>query len=239
MGKLDKNTLVVVVLMGVVAIVSLFDKSVADSVDCIDEVPVLQSWIGAVVGGIVSLASSIAGGVMANKASQERSEAYDSAWGEYEDWYKGEMNTNILDRADSQAMLKAYRDWQEENARKYQTNAIKGGASEEAKIAYAQKANKGYADVVSRIAAQGQQYKDRLSQQYAGKQFDYQTKRADMAAAGAQAVADTIAGAGGTIGDIVGGMDWGGSGGGGLSAPKGMSGKYDPTADWDWGEEYS
>ena len=203
MKKIDKNTLGVIALMGVVGIVSLFYEPVSFD-------GALQSWVGALVGGLVSLGSSIAGAAMGNKAAKEQSQAYDDAWADYEDWYDGQMNTSILDRADTLSMLKRYRDWQEENAKKYQTNAIKGGASEEAKIAYAQEANKGYADAISRIAAMGQQYKDRLSQNYATNRFNFQTKRADMAAAGAQAVASGIANAGGTLGSLIGGMDWGG-----------------------------
>ena len=207
MKKIDKSTLGVIALMGVVAVVSLFSESKQEYVEGVQE---LQSWIGALVGGLVSLGSSIASAAIGNKAAKEKAQAYDAAWDSYEDWYQGQMNTNILDRADTQAMLKRYREWQDENAKKYQTNAIKGGASEEAKIAYAQEANKGYADAISQIAAQGQKYKDQLSLKFAGDQLNWATKRADMAAEGSQAVANTIAGAGGTIGDILGGMDWGG-----------------------------
>ena len=203
MKRIDKSTVSVVIVMALAAVVSFIGEpqGFAES---------SQAWVSALVGGLISLGSSIAGSVMANKSSKERADAYDQAWGNYEDWYEGQMGTNILDRADSLSMLKAYRDWQEENNKKYQTNAIKGGASEESKIAYAQKANKGYADVVSRIAAMGQRYKDQLSQGFAKSFMDYQTKRADMAAAGAQAVANGIAGAGGVVGDIIGGMNWGG-----------------------------
>ena len=67
-----------------------------------------------------------------------------------------------------------------------------------------------HADAISRIAAMGQQYKDRLSQNYATNRFNFQTKRADMATDGAQAVASGIANAGGVVGDLIGGIDWGG-----------------------------
>ena len=208
--------------MGVVAIVSLFTDSPSE----VNDMPVMQAWIGPLIGGIISLGSSIAGAAMGNKAAKEQAQAYDTAWGNYDDWYKGVMNTNILDRADSLSMLKAYRDWQDENARKYQTNAIKGGASEEAKVAYAQQANKGYADAISRIAAQGQRYKDQLSQQHAGMEFNYRTKRADMLGAGQQTVASGIANAGGVIGDLLGGMDWGGK--------TSSSTDYEPSMEDDW-----
>jgi len=205
MKMMDKSTISVVIVFALAAVVSFIGESssLEGSVQAI-------AWLAPVIGGLISLGNSIAGAAMGNKASKEQAQAYDDAWANYEDWYEGQMNTNILDRADTLSMLKRYRDWQEENAKKYQTNAIKGGASEEAKIAYAQEANKGYADAISRIAAMGQQYKDRLSQGFMQQKLGYQQKRADMAAAGTQAVASGIANAGGTLGSLIGGMNWGG-----------------------------
>ena len=235
MQRIDKNTVLVVIVMALTAIVSFIAD--APNVEGISGC-VQQAWIAPLIGGLVSLGSSIAGAAMGNKAAKEQSQAYDDAWADYEDWYEGQMNTSILDRADTLSMLKRYRDWQEEDAKKYQTNAIKGGASEEAKIAYAQEANKGYADAISRIAAMGQQYKDRLSQGFMQQKLGYMQKRADMAAEGAQAVASGIANAGGIIGDIAGAMDWGNNKGW-LPPTKSLKGvKTDPTAEWDWGETY-
>jgi len=150
MKMMDKSTISVVIVFALAAVVSFIGESssLEGSVQAI-------AWLAPVIGGLISLGNSIAGAAMGNKASKEQAQAYDDAWANYEDWYEGQMNTNILDRADTLSMLKRYRDWQEENAKKYQTNAIKGGASEEAKIAYAQEANKGYADAISRIAAMG------------------------------------------------------------------------------------
>lgn len=230
---MDKSTISVVIVLALTAVASFWGDGV-----CIEGSKQAVAWIAPLIGGLISLGSNIAGAAMGNKAAKEQARAYDAAWADYESWYQEQMNTNILDRADTLSMLKRYRDWQEENGKKYQTNAIKGGASEEAKIAYAQEANKGYADAISRISAMGQQYKDRLSQGFMQSKLNFLTKRADMAGAGAQAVASGIANAGGTLGSLIGGMDWGG-GKQGLSAPKGMKGKIDPTAEWDWGEQYS
>lgn len=221
MKRIDKSTISVVIVLALTAVASF-----------IGEEPTIggstQAWVAPLIGGLISLGGSIAGAAMGNAAAKKQASAYDEAWGDYEDWYEGQMNANILDRADTLSMLKRYRDWQEEDAKKYQTNAIKGGASEEAKIAYAQKANKGYADAISRIAAMGQQYKDRLSQNYMTKKFNFQTKRADMLGAGGQAVASGIANAGGTIGDLVGGMNWGGK----TKSSPGQD--YEPPMEDDW-----
>lgn len=203
MKMMDKSTISVVIVFALAAVASFIGEPCSFGESS-------QAWVPGLIGGLISLGSSIAGAAIGNKAAKQQAQAYDDAWANYEDWYEGQMNTSILDRADTLSMLKRYRDWQEENAKKYQTNAIKGGASEEAKIAYAQQANKGYADAISRIAAMGQQYKDRLSQGFMQQKLGYQQKRADMAAAGTQAVASGIANAGGVMGDLIGGMNWGG-----------------------------
>ncbi len=221
MKRIDRSTISVVIVLALTAVASFIGEG------CCFEGST-QAWVGALIGAAVSIASSIAGSAMANKAQKQKASAYDQAWGEYEDWYEGQMNASILDRADTLSMLKRYRDWQEEEAKKYQTNAIKGGASEEAKIAYAQKANKGYADAISRIAAMGQQYKDRLSQGFMQQQLGYKQKRADLTAEGAQTVANGIANAGGAIGDLVGGMNWGGK----KKLSPGPN--YEPSMEDDW-----
>ena len=233
MKRIDKSTISVVIVLALTAVASFIgeDPSFGGST---------QALVAPLIGGLISLVGSIAGAAMGNAAAKKQASAYDEAWGSYEDWYEGQMNANILERADTLSMLKRYRDWQEEDAKKYQTNAIKGGASEEAKIAYAQKANKGYADAVSRIAAMGQQYKDRLSQNFMQQKLGYQQNRANMVAQGAQAVASGLASGAGAVGDILGGVDWGGNKGEGLPPSKALKGvKTDPTAEWDWGEEYA
>ncbi len=211
MKMMDKSTISVVIVLALATVVSFIGEPQGFEESS-------QAVWPLIIGGLISLGSSIAGAAIGNKkakqAALQQQAAYNEAWANYEDWYQEQMNTNILDRADTLSMLKRYRDWQEEDAKKYQTNAIKGGASEEAKIAYAQQANKGYADAISRIAAMGQQYKDRLSQNYATTRLNFKTRQADMAAQGgvqsAQAVASGIANAGGTLGGLIGGINWGG-----------------------------
>ena len=202
MKMMDKNTISVVLVLCFAAVASF-----------IGEEPIFegstQAWIGALIGAAVSIGSSLIASSQANKAAKQQQAANAQAWSEYQKWYEDQIGTNILDKADTLSMLKRYRDWQEENAKKFQNSAIKGGASEEAKVAYAQQANKGYADAISRIAGMAQQYKDRLSQSFAQNKFNFQLGQAEAAAQGSQAAANAISGAGSSIADLVGGIDWG------------------------------
>lgn len=167
-----------------------------------------ESWIGALVGAINGL-GGLAGSYFGNKQAQRQADILDKAQSNLEDWRNGVINTNTLDRADSMSMVKAYRDILNEQNRKFNTGAIKGGLTDEAKVAQATATNKGLSDAISRIAGYGQQQKDRVEQVYQNQLHNYNLKRAEMAGAGAEATSSAISEATGVIGDIIGSIDWG------------------------------
>lgn len=144
------------------------------------------AWIGAAInagtkalGGITKMVGGAVGAAMANKQAKRANEELSKGQQYLDDWYNAAMATDILDRADSRSMLAAYREAMDENQRKYAQNAIKGGATEEAQVAYAQAANKGYADAISKISAQGQAIKDNVSQAYMQGKIGYHNALAD------------------------------------------------------------
>lgn len=205
--KKDKSTLIAVIVLAITAVVGW----------CVDEptymhdgeTVVLQGWIGSLISGIVSLGGGIASAFAANdqakKADAERAKAEQTL----KNWYDTNMNTSILDRADTLSMLKIYRDTMDEQARKYQTNAIKGGASEEAKVAYAQSQNKAYADAISKIAAQGQARKDQVADAYMKELMGIHADRANNYLLSGQQMANAISGAANGLGSALGGIEWG------------------------------
>lgn len=192
--------------MAVTAIVALLcdEPSLAQG-----EIPVLQGWIGAALGAITSIGSGIASAITANQQAKKAKAEADKSEALLQDWYDSQMNTNILDRADTLSMLKMYRDTMDEQNRKFQTNAIKGGASEEAKIAYAQKQNKGYADAISRIAAQGQQRKDAVTDAYMQGMRGIHDNRANAFMQSGQTMANAISKIGSGLSSALGTAKWG------------------------------
>ena len=164
-----------------------------------------QAWVGAAITAAGGILSSI----LANKQAQRQTDKINAAQENLEDWRNGIVGTSILDRADSMSMLKAYRDTLEEQNRKFNTGAIKGGITDEAKVAQATAVNKGFADAVSRIAGYGQQQKDRAEQLYQNQLYNYNVQQAEQAGAGAQATGDAIKGAAGVLGEMISGIDWG------------------------------
>lgn len=158
-----------------------------------------MAFVGAIIGAVGSAVGGVLGSIRAAKQRRE----LDNQQKRLDNWYNGEMGTNYLDRADSRSMLNRIRNYYDERMRKQNTQNIKGGASEEAKVAQAVAANKGIADAASRISAAGQQHKDSVAGQYRQMSYNLGLQKAGLAGGGAQSLANTMSSASGVLGDIV------------------------------------
>lgn len=218
--KMDKSGLGAVAIIAVTAIVALFGG---------DAIPIgeftkqsdfgISALISLIIGAATAAASAGVAGGQAKKAKKEQ----EKAQRELDNWYENEMAGSIIDRADTRSMLSEYRNTMNEQNKKYLNNAIKGGASDEAKIAYNQSANKGYADMMSKILAQGQLRKDQVTDSYRQGKMDASTKMADLYMQSGQQMANTISSAGSGVSSAVSGMDLGSIGkveGGGIGLIK-------------------
>lgn len=217
---MDKSGLGAVAIIAVTAIVALFGG---------DAIPIgeftkqsdfgISALISLIIGAATAAASAGVAGGQAKKAKKEQ----EKAQRELDNWYENEMAGSIIDRADTRSMLSEYRNTMNEQNKKYLNNAIKGGASDEAKIAYNQSANKGYADMMSKILAQGQLRKDQVTDSYRQGKMDASTKMADLYMQSGQQMANTISSAGSGVSSAVSGMDLGSIGkveGGGIGLIK-------------------
>lgn len=188
-----------------VAILLSYLDSILPHTQQVEGYIVYQSWVGAAISALGGLASGVLGSMQAKR----QTEALDKAQQNLEDWRNGIVNSNILDRADSMSMLRIYREALEEQAKKNNTAAIKGGLSDEAVVAQATATNKGLADAISRIAGYGQQQKDRAEQMYQTQLYNYNQQKAAAAGAGAQTIANAISTASGVLGAMTSDIDWG------------------------------
>lgn len=190
--------------------------------------------ISAIIGLIASAISAATSAGVAGAQSKKAKKEQEKAQRQLDNWYENEMAGNILDRADSRSMLAEYRNSMAEQNKKYLNNAIKGGASDEAKVAFNESMNKGYADAISKIAAQGQIRKDQVADSYRQGKMDASTKMADIYMQSGQQMGNAISKAGSGISSAVSGMDLGSVKGAGKSS----AGWVDPTTqnDWDYHE---
>ncbi len=132
----------------------------------IDSPKVYVSFVGALIGGIASAASGIFGAAAANRRRRQAERELEKQKKKLAEWRDAEMGTNYLDRADSRAALRRVFEHNKEAQKAANTNAVKSGMTDEAKVAQAAKLNENYADVVSQIAGAGARHKDRVQQQY-------------------------------------------------------------------------
>lgn len=117
---------------------------------------------GAIIAAAISAVASGIGSAVANKRKREAEEKYAQQQQELIDDIDNELNSNYLDRADSRNAIRKVTESNEEAMRQLNTDAIRGGATDEAKVAMASQLNKRTADVVGDIAAIGEQHKDSL-----------------------------------------------------------------------------
>lgn len=164
----------------------------------------LCSWVGATLVGL-SAAGSILGGILGNSQRRKQRRALQDKQRKLDAWRDEQLGADYLSRADSQAALRTIRENIDEQMKAANTDAIKGGMTDEAKAAYASKMNRGYADAVSQIAGLGEKYRDRVRDIHM-----QQTDAIDNAllglnsTSGAEALASGIVGAASSLASIVG-----------------------------------
>lgn len=184
----------------------LLDQVFDFSPEVLAENPPTTAWIGMAIGAASQLASGIAGTIQANKQQRQIDENLNSQTRRLDAWRDSQMNTNYLDRADSREMLRRVAQHNEEQMKALNTNAIKGGASEEAKVAAAGNLARNYADAIGSIAAAGQRHRDNVQNQYLSGITDIENLRLKQLTDNdaASTLSKGISG----IGDVLGKIDW-------------------------------
>jgi hypothetical protein len=166
--------------------------------------------LGALIGAGLNTAASAIGSAIANKRKREAEQKYQAGINEQIDELNNEINGNFLDRADARNALRKVTDANTETLRQLNTDAIRGGATDEAKVAMASKLNKQTADVVGDLAAIGEQRKDALRGQKRNLKLgllqhqyaqDADTSGIDTIVQGVGAAANAIGSAWGTKND--------------------------------------
>ncbi len=121
--------------------------------------------LGAIIGTGFNVAANAIGSWLANKRKREAEQQYAQEVNAIKQDLDRDINSNYLDRADARNAIRKTVDAQTEAMRQLNTDAIRGGATDEAKVAMASKLNQATADVVGNLSAAGEQHKDRLRDQ--------------------------------------------------------------------------
>ncbi len=174
--------------------------------------PITIASIGSgVIGGI----SSLFGG---NKASKERKrmERYlNQQDADNKAWYNANALGDYTQRADVQNLMRNLRENLSKQNKTAANMAVVTGATPEQQAVQKELSNKVIADTYSNIGAMGQQYKDRVTDQYLNRKNVLAQQRMGMMEQNAQSYENLMGNGlnmlGGSLGGLLGGM---GSGGG-------------------------
>jgi len=132
------------------------------------------------IGGGVGLLGSLFGG---NKAAQERKkmERYlTQQEGENTAWYNANALSDYTQRADTQNLMKQLRDNLSQQNKIASNMAIVTGATPEQQAVQKELSNKVISDTYSNIGAMGQQWKDRVTNQYMARKNMFSGQRMGM-----------------------------------------------------------
>lgn len=154
--------------------------------------------IGSAVGALGSLFSGISARNQARKAEKQ----LEQRKAELQSEYAQEKNTDYLDTETARSTLALLRRQNKRAQEALNNNAVKSGASDEAKVAAAARQNENYANAVSQIAGMGTQYKQRLKENYQQRLDSLDNALYSTQMSKAQATSDMIGG----ITNAVGGM---------------------------------
>lgn len=118
--------------------------------------------------GLASLVASGYGMYKNAKANKTADQQLANRQSELDSWYNKEYNMNYLDTEESKSTIKLLQNQMKEAMKKVdQNNAIRG-ASDEARVATADKLNTRLNDAVTKLAGYGTQYRDSIRREYQG-----------------------------------------------------------------------
>ena len=155
--------------------------------------------IGSAVGALGSLFSGIGAWKQARKAEKQIHERKDALTTEYAQ----DKNTDYLDTEAARSTLALLRRQNRRAQEAMNNNAVKSGASDEAKVAAAARQNENYANAVSRIAGMGTQYKQRLKENYQNRMDSLDNALYNIQMGKAQATGDMIGGITNAVGGLI------------------------------------
>lgn len=166
--------------------------------------------IGSAIGGAISAAGTIFGGIKASQAMKESRERIESLQDKNEDLYNLRYNENATQRADAQRVLSYVQDnIRQRNRQAEATRAVMGGT--DASVAASKEANnKALSGAASAIAAEGAQRKDQIEREYLNRDADYEQQLANLDAQRAGQIAQAaqgVASIGGSIASSIGGLE--------------------------------
>lgn len=158
--------------------------------------------VGAIIGAAAQVGSSIYGAIKSSQANKRAEQLLRNQRDENQKWYETRMAQDYTRRADVQNVLRKQRELFNEQYQKARGASIVAGGTDESLALQQAQANKTMGDTMGDIAAQAEDYKEAVEQQY--RETDAQLDQKEIALE--QQKAQNIANAAGQMGSAVGGL---------------------------------
>lgn len=158
--------------------------------------------VGAIIGAAAQVGSSIYGAIKSSQANKRAEQLLTNQRDENQKWYETRMAQDYTRRADVQNVLRKQRELFNEQYQKARGASIVAGGTDESLALQQAQANKTMGDTMGDIAAQAENYKEAVEQQY--RETDAQLDQKEIALE--QQKAQNIANAAGQMGSAVGGL---------------------------------
>lgn len=153
-----------------------------------------MSLFGSILGGGISAAGSIFGGISASKAMRRVKRNLKAQRQKNQAWYDRRYNEDATQRADAQRILTRTQELIRDRNREGSGAQAVTGATEESAAA-AKAANNGVlAEAASAIAAEGEDRKDRIEERYQQRDDSYRQQLDNLEAQKAGAIAQAVQG---------------------------------------------
>lgn len=150
--------------------------------------------IGSIVGGGLSAAGAIFGGISASKAMKKAKRNVEAQRKKNQDWYDQRYNEDATQRADAQRILtQTEESIKQRNKAAAGSAAVMGGTDESVAAAKAAN-NEALADATAQIAANADARKDNIEATYMQNDNAFQQQLNDLEQQKAQAISGAVQG---------------------------------------------
>lgn len=169
-------------------------------------VPMKKEWIGAAIGAVAGIASSLIGGSEASRAARAAEERQRKQEAKENAYYNRRYNEDYVDTAAGQNLVRRAKEYAKENWRKAAGAAAVSGATDASTQMAKDAGNKMVGDTLANIAATDQMRKDRADAQHMAAQNQFaqmdmnrEMQRAQNITSAAQQASNAIMQAGSAI----------------------------------------
>lgn len=150
--------------------------------------------LGSVIGGALSIGSSIYGGSKASKAAKNAKKNIEALRKQNKDWFNQEYYKDATQMADAQYVLNQTEERIKQRNRAAEGAAAVMGGTDESVAAAKAANNAAIADATAQIAAHGAQRKDDIRNAYMDNEIAYVQQLNDIEMKKAQSISDAAKG---------------------------------------------